>query len=225
MPTGSFSYSCMSGGKTIEGTKTALLKKTNIAPGVYVAKLSDSESVLLLAAAELPTPDRTMFANWVGAKRLESEIELAFGQHASASDTLSAALFVSISPANMAKALYGGGNERFLEGLSRRVAQPTLEPVPMPKLPQQGERMAFHRASIVNMSYADRDAEIRFYHVSPRAVHDARTGDIKKTGKGVVSTLVRIDLSIENLELLTRMLTQLVAKDELPFDPLEGEDQ
>ncbi len=101
------------------------------------------------------------------------------------------------------------------------VPQLSLDPGPMPRLPLQGERMAFHRASVINLSYAGRDAEIRFYHVSPRAIHDLRTGDIKKVGKGIVSPVVQIDLSVELLEVLTRTLTQIVSKDEFPSDFLE----
>ena len=82
-------------------------KKTQLAPGVYLIKASDSETTLLLSAKDLPVPDRSMFANWVTANRTGSDVQMIFGQWRERSDRLSAALILSMASRNVARSLYG----------------------------------------------------------------------------------------------------------------------
>ena len=82
--------------------------------------------------------------------------------------------------------------------------------------PQHGERVVFDRASTLDVAYANGAAELRFYAVSPRAIHELKAGALKKAGKGAVAAVVKIDMSTEHLGFLCKKLETLISKDDMP---------
>ena len=193
----------------------ALAKKTQLSPGVYFTKVSPGELTLLLVSAELPVPERSMYANWVDATREGGNISLAFGQLAPSAIVLSAVFFVSMSPGNIAKALYGQENPTFVSDLAKRIGGNTIEERST-ALSERGERVAFAKASMLNIAYANGEAELRFYAISPRAMHELKDGVPKKAGKRAVSAVLKVDMSVERLDLLCRKLGALISKDDMP---------
>jgi len=201
-------------------------KKIQLAPGVYTVKQEDNDVSLFLESAELPVPDRSMFANWVSATRREVDVQITFGQWTGETERLSAAVIISMSGENVARSIHGD-NARFRVDLSERVGDDRRigDVEKAPELPGHAERTVWYRASIMNLAYAGSEAEIRFYFLSPRSIHDLRTGLAKAAGKSLVVPVVRIDLSIENLERLCRRLAELVSEDEFPgVRPVEREE-
>ena len=205
----------MSAKQSTPAEQLALAKKTQLSPGVYLTKVSDGELVLFLVSAELPIPKRSMYANWVDATREGKDISLAFGQLAPSTAILSAVFLVSMSPGNIAKALYSKGNPTFVSDLAKRIGGNTIEERNV-AFPQHGERVVFDRASALDIAYANGAAELRFYAVSPRAIHELKAGALKKAGKGAVAAVVKIDMSTEHLGFLCGKLETLISKDDMP---------
>ena len=144
----------MSAKQSTPAEQLALAKKTQLSPGVYLTKVSDGELVLFLVSAELPIPKRSMYANWVDATREGKDISLAFGQLAPSTAILSAVFLVSMSPGNIAKALYSKENPTFVSDLAKRIGGNTIEERNV-AFPQHGERVVFDRASTLDIAYAN----------------------------------------------------------------------
>ena len=204
--------------KKQERRELATIPKGNqqIAPGVYLQKLEDGESAVVLDAANLPVPERSACANWIATERTGVDVEIVFGQLVRRSDRLSAAIVISMAAENVAQAIHGQ-NVNFRSKLSARVVEKQAgETSSIPEFPEHGERTAMFRASVMNLAFAGPEGEIRLYAVSARSIYDLRHGELKKVGKNLITPVVRIELSVEILDRLCRQLAEIVTEEELP---------
>ena len=178
-------------------------------------------SELRLNLLRAPEPDRTLFANWVGAVADAENVDLVFGQRAPGAPRLAGALVVSVPVSGLRGALYEG-NPGFVGSLKRAAkthgyhgavgdVSPDIYPT---------ERLVFERAGLLSMAFAGPEAELRFYRISASDVRKIRDGH----SATLVHPVVQVLITTGSLSaLVDHLSTLLPAQEGAPVTEAEGD--
>ena len=158
----------------------------------------------------IPAPARSMAATVASAARQGSSVTMIFGQRWPGAPRMTGALMISMPVRQVRQTLYA--TDDFLGKLELYAKQQKI--VPQPRAPEPDaypvDRTVTERAAFAAIAFAEDEAEMRFFRLSPtdlRAVNQGETAEL-------VYPVVEVVLATEELVHFLLFLAGLVPKDE-----------
>ncbi len=185
------------------------LRETLAHPEWFHVTGKGDAAVINVNLLRMPAPARTMVAT-VSAVALEGKsVNMVFGQRWPGADRMTGALLVSIPARQVRQVLYG--SPEFLEKLRIFARQQKIEPedrVPDPST-YPSDRTVTERAAFVAIAFAEEEAEMRFFRLSPTDLRAVQQGESAE----LVHPVVEVVLATEELVHFLLFLSKLVPED------------